>query len=125
MLEYTGSDIVGHVIKHHRCVIVLPILRREQKAEILKSFSWDALCSELRENAPTTVAALEGCIMNSDCCKVFKPRSINKNIVTCALLLQARSQRMNLIQISVILRRSHASKQVHVFIHQCRENDHT
>jgi hypothetical protein len=97
---------------------------RNRSCEALEQFSWQDLLAELEKETPITLSLLKQCAHVKR--RAHKPRGEGGRssrripneeaaVGMCfAILMRARSQRMNLVQrlISVLLYGSHAPKQV-------------
>lgn len=99
---------------------------RNRSCEALEQFSWKSLLLEFEREAPNTLSLLKQCAHVKR--RIHKPvgeggrserRVPNEEAAVgmcLAILLRARSQRMNLVQrlISILLYGSHAPKQVSI-----------
>ena len=110
-LNRLSSVKVGSMLRDHSCGIV-------------EGFSWHSLLQELEKEVPVTLSLLKQCVHVKRCVHKGQGkggrgarRMPNKEaaIGMCvAILMRARSQRMNLVQrlMSLLLYGSHAPKQV-------------
>lgn len=108
----------------HLSSIKVDSMLRDCSPTTLENLSWQSLLKELEAEAPVTLSLLKECVhvkRRVHKCKGEGGRSSRRlpnqeaAISMCfAILLRARSQRMNLVQrlISMLLYGSHAPKQV-------------
>lgn len=88
---------------------------RKHDVDTIKSFSWDALYTELADNSPVLLSLLEACSQT-------ETERVNRKAVVCmcvVLLLKNHFAKMCLVQkiISLVLYSGHADKMVrnHVY----------
>ena len=119
LLEYIGTDIQKELTG--MCTVKDQSKFWVQSKADLEHFSWDEAVRELETRAPTLYSLLKHSIIvksrrrfQTGGRKTHRPRDTSVLGVLAGLMLQHRSQRMNVLQrlVSLILHRGHAEKQV-------------